>query len=97
MPVDISHKDIARVWCRNETCSKIISEKKVQYLDAYQACSNLDMHLWYPIKPFQNVSIDKYFLLTNNIREVIYPRVLHECSIRIQKSYPKHEIPKPNT
>ena len=31
------------------------------------------------------------------IREVIYPRVLHECSIRIQKSYPKHEIPKPNT
>ena len=67
IPVDISQKNIARVWCRNETYSKIISKKKMQYLDAYQACSNLNMHLWYPIKPFQNVSIEKNFLLTNNI------------------------------
>ena len=67
MPVDISHKNVARIWCQNETDSQIMSEKKVRYLDAYQACFNLNMHLWYPIKPFQNVSIDENLLSANNI------------------------------
>ena len=67
MPVDISHKNVARIWCRNETDSQIMDEKRVRYLDAYQACFNLNMHLWYPIKPFQNVSIDESLLSANNI------------------------------